>query len=256
MHVCQKIVFTSAHVHMLSQLRFLPSCNYVRHTSVILLVCACHQSATYSFLSYYYSSKKGVSGTIVGSAVGLSASCKQLENTIAQRGLRSSVRFAHGHMALMSGWFQAQFHHSTIPAAEWGTSWADAGRQCEVVPTVDRPRINLTFRYIRRHSCELHTMRVGAESTSTSQSVTPPPIPAKPTADAESNSTIPLVAPPPIPAKPAANDEVTFWQTKCSEALDDLTRTKLVAAAQKKITAGMRAEILRLDLVTLTPLAS
>ena len=64
--------------------------------------------------------KKGVSGTIVGSAVGLSASCKQLENTIAQRGIRSSVRLAHGHMALMSGWFQEQFHHSTIPAAEWG----------------------------------------------------------------------------------------------------------------------------------------
>ena len=55
----------------------------------------------------------------------------------------------------MSGNFQREFKHRTIPATEWSTTtWAtEAAQKCQLKLTRDAPRINLTARYIKNHKC-------------------------------------------------------------------------------------------------------
>ena len=61
----------------------------------------------------------------------------------------------HGDVLLMAQKFQQNFQHRTIPATEWSTTtWAtEAAQKCQLKPTRDAPRINLTARYIKNHKC-------------------------------------------------------------------------------------------------------
>ena len=55
----------------------------------------------------------------------------------------------------MTGWFQRDMLHSTIPANDWRACWATgtpAEKRCRVMPTQVRPRINLTGRHVRNHA--------------------------------------------------------------------------------------------------------
>ena len=79
---------------------------------------------------------------------------------VEERGLRGAVALASGTLALMSGRFQRDFQHATIPSCEWGTGWAaslPARQRCVVAPGLGAPRINLTGRWVRRSEGEKAT---------------------------------------------------------------------------------------------------
>ena len=63
-------------------------------------------------------------------------------------------------LLLMSRKFQREFMHCTVPATEWSTTTStedaytmEAAQKCQLKPTQDQPRINITARYIKNHNC-------------------------------------------------------------------------------------------------------
>ena len=80
--------------------------------------------------------------------------CKRVSCGFVYQGL--STEMHHGDVLLMTGNFQREFMHCTVPATEWSTTWATAAQQCTLVPTRVFPRINLTGRFIRNHQCDMN----------------------------------------------------------------------------------------------------
>ena len=92
----------------------------------------------------------------------------------------------HGDVLLMSQNFQREFKHRTIPATEWETTWAiEAAHNCHWKPTPDEPRINLTLRYIKNHTCGKPPRQPPPPTAP------PPPPPPEPTpADAQAQEEL------------------------------------------------------------------
>ena len=84
---------------------------------------------------------------------------KKTRAAIASRQLRGSVALHNGSISLMGGWFQREFEHRTIPASEWGSTWAIAAGDCGAPISYKNPRICLTGRFIRKHECPLKDIR-------------------------------------------------------------------------------------------------
>ena len=118
----------------------------------------------------------------------------------------------HGDLLLMARKFQQNFKHRTIPATEWSTTTStedaytmEAAQKCQLKPTQDQPRINITARYIKNHNCGKRQppppvelpIEPPVELTPAdacrrrSQSVPPPPPPPEPTpADAQAQEEL------------------------------------------------------------------
>ena len=118
----------------------------------------------------------------------------------------------HGDLLLMARKFQQNFKHRTIPATEWSTTTStedaytmEAAQKCQLKPTQDQPRINITARYIKNHNCfkcqppppvdlpiEPPVELTPADACRRrSQSAPPPPPPPEPTpADAEAQEEL------------------------------------------------------------------
>ena len=101
----------------------------------------------------------------------------------------------HGDVLLMSQNFQREFKHRTIPATEWETTWAiEAAQNCQLKPTKEQPRINITARYIKNHNCGKRKPPPPVESPIESPvelTAPPPPPPPEPTpADAQAQEEL------------------------------------------------------------------
>ena len=104
----------------------------------------------------------------------------------------------HGDVLLMAQKFQQNFQHRTIPATEWSTTtWAtEAAQKCQLKPTRDAPRINVTARYIKNHKCGKPPRQPPPPVESPIESpveltAPPPPPPPEPTpADAEAQEEL------------------------------------------------------------------
>jgi len=81
---------------------------------------------------------------------------------IIEKNLRIAVLLQPGSAVLMTGWFQTEFQHSTIPSNQWSNhAWASAAtKSATKAPTKDEPRINLTYRFIVNHNCPKRTLEV------------------------------------------------------------------------------------------------
>ena len=87
---------------------------------------------------------------------------KKSSARIMERDLRFAMLLSHGSAVLMTGWFQTEFQHCTIPSTEWSNhAWASTvTRSAKKFPTNEEPRINLTYRYIVNHNCPQRTLEV------------------------------------------------------------------------------------------------
>ena len=101
----------------------------------------------------------------------------------------------HGDVLLMSQNFQREFKHRTIPATEWETTWAiEAARNCQLKPTKEQPRINITARYIKNHNCGMRKppspVELPIESPVEWTAPPPPPPPETTPADAQAQEEL------------------------------------------------------------------
>ena len=101
----------------------------------------------------------------------------------------------HGDVLLMSQNFQREFKHRTIPATEWETTWAiEAARNCQLKPTKEQPRINITARYIKNHNCGMRKppppVELPIESPVEWTGPPPPPPPETTPADAQAQEEL------------------------------------------------------------------
>ena len=97
----------------------------------------------------------------------------------------------HRDVLLMSQNFQREFKHRTIPATEWETTWAiEAAQNCQLKPTKEQPRINITARLIKNHKCG-KPPREPPLLVEPQCSAPPPPPPPEPTpADAQAQEQL------------------------------------------------------------------
>ena len=107
----------------------------------------------------------------------------------------------HGDVLLMAQKFQQEYKHRTIPATEWSTTTStedaytmEAAQKCQLKPTQDQPRINITARYIKNHNCGKRQPPPPVESPIESPvelTAPPPPPPPEPTpADAQAQEEL------------------------------------------------------------------
>ena len=108
----------------------------------------------------------------------------------------------HGDLLLMARKFQQNFKHRTIPATEWSTTTStedaytmEAAQKCQLKPTQDQPRINITARYIKNHNCgKRQPIEPPVElpiEPPVELTVPPPPPPPEPTpADAQAQEEL------------------------------------------------------------------
>ena len=110
----------------------------------------------------------------------------------------------HGDVLLMAQKFQQNFQHRTIPATEWSTTtWAtEAAQKCQLKPTRDAPRINVTARYIKNHKCGKPPRQP------------PPPVESPIESPVELTAPPPPPPPEPTPADAQAQEELRALRAK------------------------------------------
>jgi len=59
-----------------------------------------------------------------------------------------------GSAVVMTGWFQTEFQHKTVPSNEWKINcWPRETLSARNPPTNDKPRIVISGRFIKNHNC-------------------------------------------------------------------------------------------------------
>jgi len=92
-------------------------------------------------------------------ALALGLDITSARTSIEELDLRTAVLAKHGAAMLMTGWFQCEWHHRTIPSNQWDSCWADVARSATTPPTLDHPQITIIGKYIRMHNCPQHSLR-------------------------------------------------------------------------------------------------